>query len=71
MSSLAWNDNIVSAGSRDHTISNHDIRIRSGRAISSFVGHKMEVCGLTWSPDGMQLASGGNDNKLGLWSLHF
>ena len=31
------------------------------------VGHKQEVCGLKWSYDGTQLASGGNDNKLLLW----
>jgi cell division cycle 20-like protein 1 (cofactor of APC complex) len=33
-------------------------------------GHKQEVCGLKWSPDDSQLASGGNDNKLLLWSTH-
>ncbi len=33
------------------------------------VGHKQEVCGLKWSFDDMQLASGGNDNKLMIWSL--
>ena len=33
------------------------------------MGHKQEVCGLKWSFDDMQLASGGNDNKLMIWSL--
>ncbi len=33
-------------------------------------GHKQEVCGLRWSFDDQQLASGGNDNKLMIWSLH-
>ena len=33
-------------------------------------GHKQEVCGLKWSFDGQQLASGGNDNKLMIWNLH-
>ena len=26
-----------------------------------------EVCGLAWSPDGDELASGGNDNSLCVW----
>ena len=28
------------------------------------------MCGLKWSPDNQLLASGGNDNKLFVWSLH-
>merc|ERR1712179_757517 len=28
----------------------------------------MGVCGLKWSPDNQYLASGGNDNKLFVWS---
>jgi cell division cycle 20-like protein 1 (cofactor of APC complex) len=32
-------------------------------------GHKQEVCGLKWSFDDQQLASGGNDNKLLLWNV--
>ncbi len=30
-------------------------------------GHSEEVCGLQWSPDGIRLASGGNDNVLRVW----
>jgi cell division cycle 20-like protein 1 (cofactor of APC complex) len=37
---------------------------------SKFQGHKQEVCGLKWSFDGTQLASGGNDNKLMVWDIH-
>lgn len=33
------------------------------------MGHTQEVCGLKWSPDHQLLASGGNDNKLLIWSL--
>ena len=36
--------------------------------ISKLVGHKQEVCGLKWSFDDQQLASGGNDNKLFIWN---
>ncbi len=31
--------------------------------------HEQEICGLKWSPDGTQLASGGNDNMLCVWEL--
>lgn len=34
-----------------------------------FETHKQEVCGLKWSPDGLHFASGGNDNKLFVYTL--
>jgi cell division cycle protein 20 (cofactor of APC complex) len=64
--SLAWNSHILSSGSRDSTIINHDVRIQDHH-VSTLQGHQQEVCGLTWSPDGTTLASGGNDNLLCLW----
>ena len=33
-------------------------------------GHDQEVCGLSWSPSGEQLASGGNDNLLHIWAAN-
>ena len=63
---LAWNSSILSSGSKDRTIQNHDLRAKED-AISCFTGHKQEVCGLKWSHDDMQIASGGNDNKLMVW----
>ncbi|CAF4608370.1 unnamed protein product, partial [Rotaria magnacalcarata] len=44
----------------------HEIRQQS--AVHVFHGHTQEVCGLKWSPDKSILASGGNDNRLFLWS---
>ena len=29
-----------------------------------------QVCGLKWSPDDRELASGGNDNQLLVWNAH-
>ena len=29
-----------------------------------------QVCGLRWSPNGRELASGSNDEKLCIWGLH-
>jgi len=66
VSSLAWNNHTLSSGSRDSTIFNHDVRVAQ-HLTSTFAGHTQEVCGLKWSPDGKQLASGGNDNLLNVW----
>jgi cell division cycle protein 20 (cofactor of APC complex) len=63
---LSWNSHVVSSGSRDTTIINHDVRIAEHK-IATLTGHTQEVCGLKWSPNGMQLASGGNDNLLNIW----
>lgn len=43
--------------------------VRTPDQVMCFKGHKDEVCGLKWSPDGSQLASGANDNKVMIWSL--
>lgn len=65
---VAWNGNIISSGSKDCSIINKDIRCKT--TISKFLGHKQEICGLKWSFDGTQLASGSNDNLLMVWNLH-
>ncbi len=70
---MAWNSsNLLASGSRDKSILLRDIRDpcshRSDGAIKKLVSHKQEVCGLKWSPDEGYLASGGNDNKLLIWS---
>ena len=58
---LAWNGDQLSSGSRDRIILQRDIRGQGERKLQ---GHRQEICGLKWSPDGQFLASGGNDNKL-------
>lgn len=60
---LAWNSGLLASGSRDRSIYLRDAR-SSENFVSKLVGHKQEVCGLKWSGDESQLASGGNDNKL-------
>uniref|UniRef100_A0A7S1KTC2 CDC20/Fizzy WD40 domain-containing protein n=1 Tax=Percolomonas cosmopolitus TaxID=63605 RepID=A0A7S1KTC2_9EUKA len=78
---LAWNGNVIASGSRDRTILTRDIRVAQnmdpgilesahssgGPGTIKLSAHKQEVCGLKWSPDGKELASGGNDNKLFVW----
>jgi cell division cycle 20-like protein 1 (cofactor of APC complex) len=63
---LAWNDHILTSGSRDRLIYHRDVR-QSDQFIRKLVGHRQEVCGLKWNTDDGQLASGGNDNKLMIW----
>ncbi|KYQ91533.1 WD40 repeat-containing protein [Tieghemostelium lacteum] len=66
---LAWNNYILSSGSADTNIFNHDVRIQSHH-VSTLSGHQQEVCGLKWSHDGQQLASGGNDNIVNIWDVN-
>lgn len=66
VSALAWNEHILSSGSRDRTIYNRDVRVQS-HYVNSFDSHKQEVCGLKWNVEENKLASGGNDNNLFIW----
>jgi len=64
---LAWNKHILTSGSGDHSIVNRDVRARNAFLSRWENAHSQEVIGLKWSPDGSQLASGGNDNVLNIW----
>jgi len=66
---MAWNSHILSTGSRDRLIYHRDVRQRND-SVAKLVGHKQEVCGLRWSHNDRQLASGGNDNKLFIWNVN-
>ncbi|EGR33659.1 hypothetical protein IMG5_047050 [Ichthyophthirius multifiliis] len=66
---LAWNQNILTSGSRDKNILIRDIRSKNIFE-QKYIGHKQEVCGLKWSFDEQYLASGGNDNRLHVWNKH-
>lgn len=68
--SLAWNGDILISGSRDKSILQRDIRRPCIFPDRKLDAHKQEVCGLKWSPDNQNLASGGNDNKLYIWNMH-
>jgi len=67
VSSLSWNQYILSSGSRTGTILHSDVRVPD-HLVSRSEHHTQEVCGLTWSDDGKYLASGGNDNIVCVWS---
>lgn len=64
---LGWNGHTLASGSRDRSILLRDVRSQESFT-SKLEGHKQEVCGLKWSFDEQQLASGGNDNKLLVWN---
>lgn len=64
--SLAWNGPVLSSGSRDTQIHNHDVRIQDHH-VATLAGHSQEICGLKWNSSGTQLASGGNDNIVNIW----
>jgi cell division cycle 20-like protein 1 (cofactor of APC complex) len=64
---LAWNSSVLSTGSKDKLIIMNDVKVKN-HAIAYLEGHKQEICGLKWSHDEQQLASGGNDNKLFVWN---
>ncbi|KAL9242853.1 hypothetical protein vseg_016812 [Gypsophila vaccaria] len=66
---LAWSSSVLSSGSRDKSILQRDIRAQDD-FVSKLTGHKSEVCGLKWSYDNRELASGGNDNRLFVWNHH-
>lgn len=63
----------LASGGADASIYLHDLRLDSRARASitaSYTGyHREEVCGLAFSHDGTQLASGGNDNTLCIFNL--
>ncbi|TKY89569.1 hypothetical protein EX895_001354 [Sporisorium graminicola] len=64
--SLAWNEVILTSGSRDRVIYHRDVRAPD-QHIRTLRAHRQEVCGLKWNTETNQLASGGNDNRLIVW----
>lgn len=67
ISCIDWNTFLLSTGSKDGNIYNHDVRIGTS-LVGTFSNHSQEVCGLKWSPNHRVLASGGNDNTVNIWS---
>ncbi|KAJ3215536.1 hypothetical protein HK099_006313 [Clydaea vesicula] len=63
---LAWQNGILTSGSRDRSIICRDFNAPAS-SFRKLTSHKQEICGLKWSLDSTQLASGGNDNKLLIW----
>lgn len=68
ISSLAWNNYIISSGSKDKVLKNFDVRSQDAE-ISRIHQHKQEICALKYSPEGDLLSSGGNDNVAYIWDV--
>ncbi|KAL1921588.1 uncharacterized protein VTP21DRAFT_11304 [Calcarisporiella thermophila] len=62
---MTWSDGVLTTGSRDTSILHRDPR-EHRPYFQKLEHHSQEVCGLSWSPDGRYLASGGNDNLLSI-----
>eukprot|EP00931_Biecheleriopsis_adriatica_P007765 TRINITY_DN109016_c0_g1_i1.p1 TRINITY_DN109016_c0_g1~~TRINITY_DN109016_c0_g1_i1.p1 ORF type:complete len:619 (-),score=96.44 TRINITY_DN109016_c0_g1_i1:19-1806(-) len=70
---LAWADSgTIFTGAQDRDILRWDIREpcdgRGKGPAQRLRGHPQEVTGLTWSPEWQQLASGGNEGQVNVWS---
>ncbi len=68
ISTLEWNNYILSSGGKDEKIINHDVR-KKKHIISQLKGHSGEICSLKYNNDGILLASGGNDNLCLIWDV--
>jgi len=66
---LSWNQHILTSGSRSGLIHHHDVRVRQHH-VGTLKLHDQEVCGLKWNNDGRHLASGANDNLVGVWDAN-
>lgn len=67
VSVLAFNNYVLSSGSRDCSIINHDLR--TSNYFVKYQTHTQEICGLKWNFDHNILASGSNDNKVCIWPI--
>ncbi|XP_062092255.1 cell division cycle 20.2, cofactor of APC complex-like isoform X3 [Humulus lupulus] len=66
IATVTWNAHILTSGSQDKSIINHDVRV-ANKLVSRLEAHEEEVCGLKWSEGGRMLASGGNENLIHIW----
>lgn len=67
VSSMDFNDLILSSGAQDGRILNHDLRIM--KKINEIFFHNKVVCGLKWNNNGRFLASGGDDKIVSVWDI--
>jgi WD40 repeat protein len=70
VTSLSWNGSTLTSGGAGDGIMNSDVRVKQ-HCKEMLRLHDKEVCGLAWSNEGDQLASGANDNLLAIWDNRY
>lgn len=65
---LSWYKHLLSTGSKDGSVLTHDVRVAKHLISTHCSDVNAEICGLSWSPDGKQLAAGSNDNRIQIWN---
>jgi len=66
--SIAWSGHVLSTGGQDGCIIHRDVR-EPQHFFGRVRAHHQQVCGLKWSHDEQQLASGSDDCKVRVWNL--
>ncbi|AMD21289.1 HER010Wp [Eremothecium sinecaudum] len=61
-----WLDTVVCIGAKSGEIQVNDVRVKD-HIVNTWEKHTSEVCGIKFRQDGLQLASGGNDNTVMIW----
>lgn len=69
IASQAWNQHILTSGSKIGNIYHSDVRIASHIVSKLEDTHLAEICGIEYKADGQQFATGGNDNLVCIWDI--
>lgn len=64
--SQSWLETLIATGAKSGEIHINDVRIKN-HIVSTWEEHRGEVCGISYRPDGLQVASGSNDNTVVIW----
>lgn len=64
--SQSWNNHLILTGLKSGEILVNDVRIKNN-IISNLKNHIGEVCSIEFSKNGLQFASGSNDNTVCIW----